>query len=284
MAPQRRPDEKTTTCSYKTREVAKLLSLSPEQTRYYVRAGLVNPERGKRNEYLFSFRQIVILRTAKGLVDSGIPIKKVRRILVNLKKQLPQGYPLTAVQIWADGREVMVRDGSEMWKPESGQAFFNFQVAGLAHEVKSLRESESAGSGEVMAASDWYELGCEQEYDSPELAISSYREALEIEPNHLEANLNLGRIFHERGEFGLAEAYYRAACAVDPKDPTAIYNLGVALEDLRRFDEAAAAYEKALELAPEMKEAHFNLSGVYEVMGRQETALQHLRIYKKLSE
>jgi DNA-binding transcriptional MerR regulator len=130
---------------YSTRAVARLLGLSPEQTRFYVRAGLVEARRGTRREYLFSFRDIVLLRTAKGLVEAGIPIKRIRITLEKLEQQLPEDYPLTAVQIWADGREVYVKDGSDIWKPESGQILFNFEVSQLATEVRNLaRDPESS--------------------------------------------------------------------------------------------------------------------------------------------
>jgi tetratricopeptide (TPR) repeat protein len=287
MAPDKKPDRATTVATYRTSEVAKLLELSREQTRYYVRAGLVQPLRGTRREYLFSFRDIVILRTAKGLIEAGIPIKRVHLILSKLKKQLPEGYPLTAVNIWADGREVVVQDGPEIWKPESGQSFFNFEVAGLADEARSLCQFSSSASfqqQELMNAADWCELACEQEDSEPDLAISSYREALELDPSHVEANLNLGRLFHENGEFGMAEEHYRCACAADPQDCTAAYNLGVVLEDLSRFDEAAEAYQRALQLDPEMKEAHHNLWGVYGRLGKPESAFRHLQAYNKLSE
>jgi tetratricopeptide (TPR) repeat protein len=211
-------------------------------------------------------------------------VKRVRSILAKLKKQLPEGYPITAVNIWAAGREVVVQDGSEIWKPESGQSFFNFEVAELADEASSLRQFSLPDQPEhLMDASDWYELACEQEETEPELALSSYREALELDPNHVGANLNLGRLFHEKGEFGKAEEHYRTALAAAPGDYTAAYNLGVALEDLNRFDEAAAAYQKALELEPNLKEAHYNLAGVYERLGRSTLAVRHLNTYRRLT-
>lgn len=140
MVPNKKPDCTTMEATYRTREVARLLALSREQTRFYARTGLVRPLRGARGEYLFSFRDIVILRTAKGLVESGISTSRVRTILTNLKDQLPEGHPLTAVNIWVDGNEVVVQEGSEIWKPESGQSIFNFEVAELVEEVNSLRQ------------------------------------------------------------------------------------------------------------------------------------------------
>jgi len=287
MAPEKTPDHATMVATYRTRDVAKLLGISVEQTRYYARAGLVRPQRGSRREYLFSFRDIVILKTAKGLIEGGIPVKRVNRILSKLKKQLPEGYPLTAVNIWADGREVVVQDGKEIWQPESGQSFFNFEVAELANEVQSLIQFSNSSFCEPLEkgnADGWYDLACEQEETQPDLAIRSYRKALALDPDHLEANLNLGRLFHEKGEFGLAERHYRSACASDPQDSTANYNLGVLFEDLNRLQEAVKAYQRAIQLHPKMREAHFNLAGVYERLGECQSALKHLQIYERLSD
>ena len=138
MTKEIKPNGRIGEARYSTREVARLLGLSPEQTRFYVRAGLVEPRRGMRRGYRFSFRDIVLLRTAKGLVEAGIPIRRIRLTLEKLQQQLPQDYPLTAVQIWADGNEVYVKDGCDIWKPESGQTLFNFEVSQLETEVKSL--------------------------------------------------------------------------------------------------------------------------------------------------
>ena len=77
--------------------------------RSYARAGFLEPDRGSRGEYRFSFQDLVLLRTAKGLMAARIAPRKVRRALVKLKRQLPTGRPLSGVQIIAEGERIVVR-------------------------------------------------------------------------------------------------------------------------------------------------------------------------------
>ena len=111
---------------YGAQEVAKMLGLSLGQVRAWVRAGFLEPERGPRGELRFSFQDLVLLRTAKGLVAAHVPSRRVRQALARLKHQLPSGRPLTAVRILADGKRIIARDGRELWNPESGQALLDF--------------------------------------------------------------------------------------------------------------------------------------------------------------
>src|SRR5262249_37800929 len=160
---------------------ATLLGLSPAQIRSYVRAGFLSPPRGPRGELRFSFQDLILLRTAKGLISAQVPSRRVRQALARLKHQLPNGRPLTAVRILADGRGVRARGGGELWTPGSGQALLDFDVSDLARDAAPFarRAAEAArGREEELAAEDWYELGCELEATAPEEAMDAYRRAL----------------------------------------------------------------------------------------------------------
>jgi tetratricopeptide (TPR) repeat protein len=269
---------------YSTKDVAALLGLSAEQVRSYVRAGFLAPHQGPRGEYYFSFQDLVLLRTAKGLLAARVPRRRVRLALQNLREQLPGDRALTGVRISAQGHHVVVRDGGDVWNPESGQAFFDFELAELAREAATLplRTPPADPPDQPPGAADWYERGEELEEDAPEEAMAAYRSALEIDPRLADAHLNLGRLLHERGETAAAEAHYRQALAVRPDDATAAFNLGVALQDLGRLEEAAEAYESALAIDRSLADAHYNLSGLYERLNQPEAAFRHLRTYRTL--
>jgi tetratricopeptide (TPR) repeat protein len=272
---------------YSTRDVATMLGLSPEQIRSYVRSGFLSPPRGPRGELRFSFQDLVLLRTAKGLVSAHIPSRRVRQALVRLRHQLPTGRPLTAVRILADGKQVIARDGREIWNPESGQALLDFEVSDLARDAAPFarRAAEAARDREEeLDAEDWFELGCELETTAPEESMDAYRRALALQPGHADAHLNMGRLHHERGDLAKAEEHYRLALAARPGDATAAFDLGVALEDLGRLAEAIGAYETALAADSGYADAHFNLAGVYEQLGERGEALRHLKIYKSLTQ
>jgi tetratricopeptide (TPR) repeat protein len=281
---------------YSTKDVAALLGLSAGQVRSYVRSGFLAPQQGPRGEYYFSFQDLVLLRTAKGLLAARVPQRRIRLALQNLREQLPEGRSLTGVRISAQGHHVVVRDGRDLWNPESGQALFDFELAELAREASTLPlrtpAARTAAAMSVTSATSaktpdtaeaWFERGSDLEYDDdPEAAVAAYRRALELDASLPDAHLNLGRLLHERGETARAEGHYRQALAARPGDATAAFNLGVALQDLGRLRDAARAYETALGSEPGYADAHYNLAGIYEKLGEREAAFRHLRTYRTL--
>lgn len=263
-----------------------MLGLSPAQIRAYASKGFLEPERGERGELRFGFHDLIILRTAGELTAARIPQRKVRRVLERLREQLPDGTSLTGVRITADGERVVVRDGEAVWNPESGQSLFDFSVAELAQKAQPLLLAAARDARErasELSADDWYDLACELEISSVDEARDAYERALEADPRHADAHVNLGRLLHEQNAPAAAERHYRAAVDADPNHETASFNLGVALEDLGRTDDAIAAYRQALTNDPDNADAHYNLAGIYERRGEKQAALRHLKAYRTLT-
>ncbi len=257
-----------------------MLGLSAGQIRSYASRGFLNPDRGPRGELRFGFQDLVILRTAEELQSQRIPQRKVQRVLQRLREQLPDDRSLAGVRIAADGERVVVRDGQAVWNAESGQVLFDFAVSELMAKTSEL--PPRASSNEVDA-DDWYDHALELESSDLAEARAAYEKAVELDPAHADAHVNLGRILHEEDNApAAAEKHYRAALQADPDHPTAAFNLGVALEDLGRFAEAIEAYEMALDLDPDNADAHYNLAGLHERKGDKQAAVRHLAAYRKL--
>ena len=262
--------------SYTVREVSAMLGLSATQIRSFASKGFLQPERGPRGELRFGFHDLVILRTAGELAAAKVPQRKVQRVLQRLREQLPAERSLTGVRIAADGDRVVVSDGAAMWNPESGQVLFDFSVEELADRMTSIARPTDE-------AEDLYDVACEVETSSPDEAREVYERLLDIDPDHVDAHVNLGRLLHEDGAPAAAEKHYRRAMELDPDHEIAAFNLGVALEDLGRFKDAIDAYLRALELDPQNADAHFNLAGLYERRGEKAAALRHLKTYRRLT-
>jgi tetratricopeptide (TPR) repeat protein len=282
-------DRPSSPSGYSTKDVAALLGLSTDQVRSYVRAGFLAPRQGPRGEYYFSFQDLILLRTAKALIAARVPRRRIRLALQNLREQLPENRALTGVRISAQGHQVVVRDGGEVWNPESGQALFDFELAELARDaatlpLRAVPEEEPEETAGPESAEDWHERGLDLEDEGePGEAMAAYRRALEIAPGFADAHLDLGRLLHEHGQVAEAERHYRKALEARPEDATAAFNVGVALQDQERLGEAAEAYVAALAIDPALADAHYNLSGIYEALGEREDAFRHLRTYRRLT-
>jgi tetratricopeptide (TPR) repeat protein len=269
--------------SFTTREVARLLGLSPMQVRSQARAGFLRPDRGPRNDYRFSFQDLVLLRTARELARARVPPHRIRRVLRDLAQQLPVGRALSEIRITAEGAEVMVSDGGCAWNPESGQLQIDFSAVERAPDPKARRFGlVRRVPAPVETASDWYDQGLSLEGASHEDAVRAYAQALTIDPGFPAAHVNLGRLLQLKGSTTEAIEHYRAALEQETSDPTATFNLGTALEELGRWGEALTAYRRALRLDPAFADAHFNLARLYEQLGRRAAALRHLRTYRSL--
>lgn len=267
---------------YRTQDVARILGLQEREVRRFARAGFVSPRRGPRNALRFSFQDLVLLRAAADLVKAEVPAARVRRALRKLQGQLPAGRSLASVQVTAEGEEIVVRDGFARWQPETGQVVIDFEVADLARRVAPLVKSATRRGGPALDAESWYQWGCDLEDGAPAEARAAYRQALELDPRHGGANLNLGRLLHESGDLKQAEAHYRSALEDGRHRALAAFNLGVALEDQGLSDEALFAYARAVEANPDLPDAHHNLARLLEQLGRTADALRHLNTYRRL--
>src|SRR6185503_9137115 len=145
---------------FSTDEVANILNLPNSRVRSFVRSGFIVPERNNRKTLQFNFRDLLFLKTAKSLLDAKVPVKKVIRVLSSLKKRVPNEESLTRLKIYADGRRIIVRDGSVNYQPETGQFLFDFDPHIVLRAAKfSTRKSTKRN----LVARDWFSHGCELE-------------------------------------------------------------------------------------------------------------------------
>jgi DNA-binding transcriptional MerR regulator len=298
---------------FSTQEITRMLGLSPARLRSYVKAGLLCPQRGEGGELRFSFQDLLLLRTAEGLVAERLPPRRVRDALRKLRRRLPTADPLTGVQLGTDGGHVVVRDGGTAWRADSGQGLLSFDPApadaATSTEISPITgqhpyappppaAAPEAGDdpepGMTAAAAprneappatadDFFQLGCSLEETAQAAARVAYQNVLLLDPGHADAHVNLGRLMHESDDLEFAEEHYRAALALRPADTTAYFNLGVVLEDRGRPEAAVEMYEAVVRVDPSHADAHFNAARLHDLAGRYEAALRHLRDYRNLT-
>lgn len=268
---------------YSSAEVAELLGVAPSRVRSFVAAGFAQPVRSGRH-FVFSFQDIVVLRTAKGLLDARIRPARIKRAIRRLRETLLDGQPLAGIAIHADGTRIVVRDGSQPFDPEYGQTLFDFDVKELSAGVTPILERATKQSArETESAEEWFEAGARFEMSSSANAETAYRRAIELDPKHVDAHVNLGRLLHEAGRLAEAEAHYRRALEQSPDDHVAWFNLGVLLQGKGKRKLALIAYQNALAQDAASIETHIEIAKLFEQLGQRTDAVRHLKIIRALS-
>ena len=104
-------------------------------------------------------------------------------------------------------------------------------------------------------------------------AISQYKQALAIDPRHLDAYYNLGRAYTKKGMLNEAVSEYKRALVIKPHYAKAHNNLGNIYKKRGGLDEAISEYRKALTINPNYAEARTNLGGAYSNKGMFDEAI-----------
>ena len=268
------------TSTFSLRRVQAMLGLSRTIVAGLIAEGFVAPTRGRRNEWRFTFQDLMLLRTAHALQASKIPPRKILRSLARLKATLPEELPLTGLRITAIGADVAVRARDGQWQADSGQLLMDFDVAPVAGDVAFLERPVAPPAAPDAAA--WFERGSALESTDPAGAEAAYRQALVLAPDLAEAYLNLGAMWSEAGRFAELADLCEQAVVHCPDSALTHFNRGVALDHLERLSEAMASYERSLALDPTLADAHYNLGRLREQLGDKRGALRHFSAYRRL--
>nr|MBA3753159.1 tetratricopeptide repeat protein [Nitrospira sp.] len=234
------------TGTYSPADLRRILHVTEAELRSSLRAALL-PIPTSKHPQTYSFQQLVVLRTAKGLSDAGVSIRRVRKVLESLQRQLGDTRSMSSVKVYASGRGVIVWDGSHRWQPDSGQFVLDFEARPPASS-RRLSPRRPGATSRHESALIWCGRGVELQEQAPEAAARAYKEAIRQDASLVEAHVNLGRLHHDAGSLEEAETSYRRAIRHQPDFAVAYFNLGVVLEDQRRDAAAIIAYQQALQI------------------------------------
>jgi tetratricopeptide (TPR) repeat protein len=259
-------------------EFQRMLDVTEKQLNYWEKLRLVAP-RKSGVEKSYDFRDLITLRTAKQLIEKGVPAQRLQRSIIALQQKLAEVQsPLTELRIRSNGRDVIVERAGVQLEPISGQIMLNFETRELTEKVRMMPQ---------RSANDWVALGVKREEQSasdagPRLAAEAYRSALETDRGNVDALNNLGTLSYEEGNLEDAIALFRHAVELHADHMLSHFNLGSALEELGHDEQARRHLRRAVQLNPEHADAQYNLAFVCDKLGAYVEARRHWQKYLEL--
>lgn len=269
---------------FSPREVAKLLSLTPDRLRSLARAQIVVPSAERNGKRAYTFSDLIALRATCDLLSRRVRLGDVARAIAALRKTLPRvTRPLQELRIVSDGRKVIVRADGATFEPVSGQMLLDFRVEHLERDVVRMLRPETE-EARRRTAHDCYlrASALDEDPTSFEQAETLYRRAIALDPFLAIAYTNLGNLRFRVGDDSQAEMLYRHAIHLDTRQPEGHYNLGYVMLERGRFALAIDHFQRAIESDPRFADAHFNLAMAYESEGDSVRARRHWTRYLEL--
>ena len=98
----------------------------------------------------------------------------------------------------------------------------------------------------------------------PQRAIERFKTAIKLNPKHFEANMNLGFIALDSGDYTLALKCFQAATESNPQSTEAKLGLAVAKRGTGDFDGADTLYREIIKANPKTEKAYFNGATLHE--------------------
>ncbi len=261
---------------YSRADLLRILRLTARQLAAWEKAGLVAAAEG------YSFFDLLQVKKVRDLCARKVRPAVIRQSLEAMQKQVAgMENPLLEAGAFSTGRRrIAFRHDGKVFEPIAGQFMFDFSPEQKVVNSTPVPRSEppSADVAELFARG----VALEEDPNNQAQALATYKQVIELDPNHAAAHINLGTLYYNRQEYGMAEKHYRAAIAIDARYALAHFDLGNVLDETGRIVEAIQTYKTALQLAPTYADAHYNLALAYEKTREPRKALKHWRSYVKL--
>lgn len=285
--PRRAPQApgRTMSATFTWREVSRLFGISERRLRDWDRSGFLSPSGHNGRSRCFTFQDLVCVRSARALLESGVSVQRAKKIVSDLKEKLPLGpHPLGKLRVRGDARNVVVVEDEREFEAASGQLLIDFSVESIEETIVAELPSHRA-SRVHRTAYEWYLEGCGLDEDPATLARAedAYHRAIYLDPNLANAYTNLGNLRYRAGSPEDARILYTKAIEVDSGQPEAHYNLGFLEYEDGDLDRARECFERSVELDPTFADAHFNLAMTLYRLGVEESTRDgHWRRYLEL--
>ncbi|MBT1018230.1 MerR family transcriptional regulator [Canibacter sp. lx-72] len=144
---------------YNSKSVALVVGITLRQVDYWTSTGLVQASvqdaRGSGSQRLYSFRDILVMKVIKSLLDVGVSLQKIRGAVEQLHEV--GVHDLAQATLMSDGKGVYLCSSHDeiIDLLNKGQGVFGLVVGKLVHEVEAeLTDFEQHRAESVTAVND----------------------------------------------------------------------------------------------------------------------------------
>jgi tetratricopeptide (TPR) repeat protein len=282
---------------YSIRDVSRILAVQDSRLRYWMQTGFVGPTVRKGGRFYYTFTDLVAVKAAKDLLETGMPLQRVRKNVEALKQALPgDTHPATKLRVCCDGETIVALADDIAFQPIGGQIVMAFTVPSFGEHVHAtlampraaaaipapVEDGPTEANGGTTAYRHFVEACAAEDRGESETAEHLFRLAIDLEPRMAAALTNLGNLVYRQGELHEARSLYERALEHDPSQPEARYNLANLLEDQGETELAISELRRVCTASPEFADAHYNLGIMLAQVGGTTQAKQCLERYLEL--
>jgi tetratricopeptide (TPR) repeat protein len=261
--------------TFSTRAAARILAVSPDRIRYWVKRKLINPSAPRGRRYRFAFHDLLMMRMAKELLPTRRHLEPFRRCFDGVRRYFDGSRSMTSLKLQNDDGRILVRDREVVFEAESGQLLLFFDVERPAGKVE-----DGFGPARVRARFDEAKRLAESD---PLRALMLYSDLIGKEPRNFELHLRMASLLEREGDLTGALRHLQGAALIVPANAEVHLRLGVVHRRREEFDLAVQSFVRAIDCDPLAIEAHRNLAELYDQLGRKRDALRHLSTLHRLS-
>jgi len=261
--------------TYSTRAAARILAVSPDRIRYWVKRRLIQPATKRGRRYRFVFHDLLLMRMAKEVLPGRRHLQPLQKCVARVRALIEPSRPLTSLKLEAQDGLILVREGNVIFEAESGQLCLQFGQALAPGKVE-----ERFGAARVR---ERFEEARRIAENDPFRALTLYSDLLGREPRNFELHTRMAALLESKSDLAGALRHLLGAAVLVPANAEVHQRLGVLYRKRDEDENALQSFLRAIECDPVSVESHRNLAELYEKLGRKREAMRHLSTLHRLS-
>jgi tetratricopeptide (TPR) repeat protein len=261
--------------TYSTRTAARILAVSPDRIRYWVRQQLIRPAAKRGRRYRFVFHDLLLMRMAKDLLRGRRHLQALQRCVDRVRTFTEPSRPLTSLRLENRDGLILASEGEVVFEAESGQLCLPFGPPRTTGKVE-----ERFGPARVQ---ERFEEARRIAEDDPFRALTVYCDLLGREPRNFGLHMQMAALLEHEGDLAGALRQLLGAAVLVPANAEVHQRLGVLYRKRGENEKALQSFLRAIEYDPVSVETHRNLAELYEKLGHKREAMRHLSTLHRLS-